>query len=297
LAALLAGLPGCNSPDATVGPGGANSGGGGAGGAGQGGQGGGSGGAGQGGEATGGAGGGGGSATGPKAQWAKSIGSQSGWEYGEGLAIDAVSDIYVLGRYDSALKFSDGDVLFPPQGGGATDVFVTKYGPGGAYQWSKAFGGPDDEYPATLATDGLKMVVIGEYSDVANFEGIALPDAGTQPNIFIMALDPAGAVKWAKGYGDAEEQHALGLGLDAMGNIFATGKLRGSINFGGGGMSLTSAGSDDIFLVKLDGAGGHLWSKRFGDSTSQSPAALAVDPATGEFLHAVRRLARGGRLP
>jgi len=268
-------LTACNSPDATVGPGGG------------GGQGGGSGGNGQGGEGMGGSGGGqggGGPATGLKAQWAKTIGSQSGSEYSEGLAIDAVSDIYLAGRYDSALQFSDGAVLFPPQNGGEEDIFLTKYSPGGAYQWSMGFGGSDYDYAVALGTDGVKLVLLGHHGGVADFGGLKLPDAGTSPNIFIVAFDPSGAVKWGKGYGDPEEQYAVGLGLDTAGNIFATGKLRGSIDFGGGGPSLTSAGSEDIFLVKLDGAGGHLWSKRFGDSSSQSPTALAVDPTSGGVI-------------
>jgi hypothetical protein len=278
-------LAGCNSPDATVGPGGGSGGQGGAGGAGHGeptgsvgpGGAGGAGGA-------GGVGQGGGSGTGPKVQWATTVGSQSGTEYGEGLAIDAVSDIYLLGRYDSALKFLDGEILFPPQSGGGVDIFLAKYSPAGALTWSRGFGGPDDEYPVALGTDGMKLVVLGEYSGVADLGAGPLPDAGFAPNVFIAAFDPTGATKWSKGFGDSEQQDAVGLGLDAAGNVFATGTLEGSINFGGGGMSLTSAGSDDIFLVKLDGAGGHLWSKRFGDASSQSPTALGVDPSSGGVL-------------
>lgn len=299
-ASILIGLPSifvalvsCNSPDATVGPadGGLPSGSGGAGGeigagggqGGSGGAGGGQGGAGGAGGGQGGAGGGqgGGSPAGPKAQWAKTIGSQSGWEYAEGLAIDALSDIYLAGRYEQALQFSDGAVLFPPQGGGGVDVLVTKFSPGGEYKWSKGFGGPDDEFPVGLGTDGTKLVVLGHYWGAANLGAGALPDAGSYANVFLMSLDPAGAVKWTKAYGDGEEQYAAGLGLDQTGNIFVTGKFQGSINFGGGGMAMTSAGSDDIFLAKLDGAGGHIWSKRFGDSSSQSPAALGVDKSTG----------------
>jgi len=46
-----------------------------------------------------------------------------------------------------------------------------------------------------------------------------------------------------------------------------TGFFAGSINFGGG--ALTSAGADDIFLVKLDADGGHVFSKAFGDAEDQ----------------------------
>jgi len=62
--------------------------------------------------------------------------------------------------------------------------------------------------------------------------------------------------------------------------------MSGAADFGGG--LLTSAGESDAFAVKLDAAGNHVWSKRFGDSSFQEAFGIAADPAgnvvvTGRF--------------
>jgi hypothetical protein len=54
-----------------------------------------------------------------------------------------------------------------------------------------------------------------------------------------------------------------------------TGVFGGTVDFGGD--TLTSAGSPDIFLAKFDTNGGHLWSKRFGDSRVQYGRSVACD--------------------
>jgi len=50
-----------------------------------------------------------------------------------------------------------------------------------------------------------------------------------------------------------------------------------------GGGPLTSAGGTDIFVVKFDPNGNHLWSQRFGDSDSQYGTGVAAD-ATGNVI-------------
>ena len=84
-------------------------------------------------------------------------------------------------------------------------------------------------------------------------------------------------VTWAARAGDVTDQTALGVAIDAQGNVLVTGSFHGTIDWGGA--PLVSAGGSDIFLVKLDAAGKHLWSKRFGDASDQSASAVAVNAA------------------
>ena len=86
-------------------------------------------------------------------------------------------------------------------------------------------------------------------------------------------------VTWADRAGDVVDQTALGVAVDAQGNVLVAGSFHGTIDWGGG--PLVSAGGSDIFLVKLDSAGKHVWSKRFGDAADQSATAVAVG-ATGD---------------
>jgi hypothetical protein len=56
--------------------------------------------------------------------------------------------------------------------------------------------------------------------------------------------------------------------VDGAGNAFVLGNFNGSLNFGNGAMA--SVGNGDLFLTKLDPAGNALWSKHFGDATSNN---------------------------
>jgi hypothetical protein len=59
------------------------------------------------------------------------------------------------------------------------------------------------------------------------------------------------------------------------GDVVIAGKLRKTIDFGGG--PLESAGSDDVFVARLDAEGNHIWSKRFGDNAAQVVRGVSAD--------------------
>lgn len=65
--------------------------------------------------------------------------------------------------------------------------------------------------------------------------------------------------------------------LDANGNIVMAGTLESPSDFGGG--VLTSAGADDVLLVKLDATGSHLWSVAYGDDGNQCNSGVFLDCA------------------
>ncbi|WP_438001744.1 SBBP repeat-containing protein [Sorangium sp. So ce185] len=84
-----------------------------------------------------------------------------------------------------------------------------------------------------------------------------------------------GDLEWARGAGGPGTDEGRGIASDAAGNLYITGFFSGTVDFGDG--PLTSAGQEDIFLVKLDPSGTLLWSKRFGSGLSEKGHAVAVD--------------------
>ncbi|MEZ4307116.1 MAG: MopE-related protein [Polyangiaceae bacterium] len=89
-------------------------------------------------------------------------------------------------------------------------------------------------------------------------------------------LPDCGTPLWAKGFGAAGQQQAYDIATDASGNVYVVGSFAQSIDFGGG--PLVSAGGTDVFLVKLDPDGNHLWSKGFGSAgIYQEAFGVAVD--------------------
>ena len=118
-------------------------------------------------------------------------------------------------------------------------------------------------------------------------------------DIFVAKLDSGGNHVWSKRFGDGNHQYAPAVAVDDLDNVLVAGYFVGAVDFGGG--TLTSAGGEDIFLAKFDSGGGHQWSKRFGDaSTEQQAWGVAIDGSgnaiiAGYFTGAVDF--GGGALP
>ena len=160
------------------------------------------------------------------------------------------------------------------------DIFVAKFNPtNGSHLWSKRFGDSNNDIAWGVAVDGGgNAVVTGYFRGSVNFGGGNLTSAGSN-DVFVAKLDFSDNHVWSKRFGDADDDFAEGIGVDAAGNVLIAGSFSGKIDFGGG--SLVSAGQRDIFLAKLDAAGNHRWSKRFGDANSDIAHDVALEPLTG----------------
>src|SRR5206468_12013956 len=125
------------------------------------------------------------------------------------------------------------------------------------------------------------LLVTGRFNGTIDFGNGALGSAGGF-DVFLAKLDPNGIAIWSKRFGDLEnEQEPFGVTTDRSNNVLLTGRFKGAMDFGGG--PLASAGQDDGFLAKFDPAGGHLWSRSFGDTGSQRGQAVAAE-ANNEIL-------------
>lgn len=82
-----------------------------------------------------------------------------------------------------------------------------------------------------------------------DFGGGALTSAGLFDIFVAKYAGTDGAHQWSKRFGSTSNDAGYGITVDATGDVVATGYFMGSVDFGGG--SLTSAGTLDIFLVKL----------------------------------------------
>jgi hypothetical protein len=145
----------------------------------------------------------------------------------------------------------------------------------GSLLWAKRFGDASLQTGKSIAVDaGGNVVVTGTFAGTTDFGGGLEMCAGAG-DIFIVELDPSGGYRWSKSFGDASNQTGESVATDGSGNIFFTGDLSGSTNFGGG--LLSSAGGVDIVVAKLGPDGTHLWSKRFGDAGDQYGASVTAD--------------------
>src|SRR5262245_41911891 len=70
-------------------------------------------------------------------------------------------------------------------------------------------------------------------------------------------------------FGDSWDQQALSSTVDPLGNIIVTGYFEGTMDFGG--RPLVASGPWNMFIVKFDASGNHLWSMSFASTGTRFP--------------------------
>ena len=203
----------------------------------------------------------------------------SGWggplgDEGNSLAVDAANNIFFGGYANGPVDFGCGPVAVAA---GNDAALLMKRSPAGACLWNRSFG--HNSQIVGVAADAVGDVVAtgihGIDIDIDLGNGHVTSVGGNDG--FVVKLDPGGAPLWSKTFGDAAAQTADSVAVDSAGDVIAYGYFNGTIDLGGG--PLESAGSSDLYVVKYSPTGVHLWSKRFGDVTTQLAKGLAVDPS------------------
>ncbi len=230
--------------------------------------------------------------------WSKRFG---GIDYDEvkGVAVDAAGNVIITGSFRGAIDFGTGLLV----SAGEDDIFAAKFNASGVCLWAKRFGAVGDPFYHTdrgygVAVDALGNVLLtGYFGGVVSFGGNSLTN-WSGVDMYVTKLTPDGAHIWSKNFPNSANDKGFSIVADRNGDVILTGCYLGQINYGGG--AFTSAGSEDVFVLKVSGASGaHLWSKSFGANVDDEGLGLAVDSAnnvivTGFFNYTIN--AGGGSL-
>ncbi|HLP88021.1 MAG TPA: SBBP repeat-containing protein [Nostocaceae cyanobacterium] len=214
--------------------------------------------------------------------WAKSLGSSSSDE-GNSIAVDSTGNVYTIGSFNGTVDFDPNSGFFNLTSKGSNDIFISKLNSNGSFAWAKSFGSIDLDYGRSIAVDNAGNVyTTGSFNGTVDFD----PGNGTFnltsngfDNIFISKLNSDGSFAWAKNLGGSGSDRGYSIVVDAMGNIYATGHFSGTTDFdpNNGTFNLTSKGSWDIFISKLNSDGSFGWAKSFGSSNLDIGSSIAVD--------------------
>jgi len=86
--------------------------------------------------------------------------------------------------------------------------------------------------------------------------------------------------EWAKSMGDTLVDGGKAIAVDASGNVYTTGFFEGTVDFDPDDIevhNLTSDGSYDVFISKLDSEGNFIWAKRMGGMLADAGHSIALD--------------------
>jgi len=197
---------------------------------------------------------------------------------GSAVTVDATGSIYITGHFLQHISFGDGNLLAYDVG-----LYVAKFDADGTLAWRKTFSGNAQTWGRAIAVDDLGSIYVGGWlTGSVDLGGGELIAGGSESDAFLAKFDSLGHHVWSKHFGDASAQAVEVLTIDLSGNVVFGGSFAGAIDVGGG--NLYSAGSRDVFLAKVDSAGNHLWSKRYGNFDHQSIGSLATTSSGGFVL-------------
>jgi hypothetical protein len=165
-------------------------------------------------------------------------------------------------------------------------------------EWAKGIGGSGLDQGRSVTNDAQGNVYCtGKFTNTVDFNpgaGVFNLTAVGSYDSYVLKLDAAGNFVWAKRFGGVAEDFSESIALDNSGNIIVAGHYIGTADFDPGTTSfnLTSNGSEDIFILKLDPSGNFIWAKSIGAGNSDQNNSVATDPsgniyAVGQFTFTV----------
>jgi len=213
-------------------------------------------------------------------QWAIRAGGYVG-ESGYGIAVDSSGNSYVTGHFMFSATF--GSTTLTSQG--SADVFVAKLDTNGVWEWAVSGGGSLPDYVCDIALDSNgNTYLTGDFEGSATFGTDTITSLGNV-DVFIAKLDRNGTWLWAKSGGSVSIERGYDVAVDRSGNAYIAGVFLVSITFGA--TTLTSQGSWDVYVVKLNSNGDWQWVVSCGSSSTEGAWGIAVDTSGNPYISGV----------
>ncbi len=213
--------------------------------------------------------------------WAHSFNGTNN-EYGYHISIDPFNNIVLNGIIESNTDFdpSPANAFLNPIGN--YDGYIAKYSSGGGFLWAKLIGGSGLEYCAKTTFDDLGNVyAVGTFESTIDIDpgpGNHFVTSNGGTDCFILKLDTNGDFIWANTFGANSSD--ISARITSKGNdIYVGGSLNGSQTFTtiNGTTALTSNGSSDIMLAKLNTNGEYVWVNSWGGAASEVIYSIHID--------------------
>jgi hypothetical protein len=191
---------------------------------------------------------------------------------GNAVAANRNGDVWTVGDY----------YPFAPQDTRNSDVFITRHDSLGRTLWYATFGGSEADSAQSVALDeSANCYVTGTFNGTAKFGGFTLTSRGDR-DVFVLKCDPLGRVLWARQAGGFYTDVGSRITVDSEGSCLVAGYFLVAADFGS--THLTSGGSADAFVMKLDTDGHAQWAVQASGTANMGVYGLSVDRAGSAYL-------------
>ena len=206
-----------------------------------------------------------------------------GNDAGISIAVDSLGNIYQIGSFQGTVNFGG----ISRSSIGSTDYFLGKYDPNGTIKWVKTLNGASNYLISKVIVDESNFIYIsGYFSGNVDLEGVTLNSLGSFDN-FLAKYDTHGTLIWVKTYGGNQDDRGKDHAFDKNGNFYVTGEFNDTYDFYG--ISKTSAGGKDLFLMKYSPSNSVGWVQTFGGVNDESGSSVALDYLGNVYISGNKR--------
>lgn len=219
--------------------------------------------------------------------WAKSLDYTNPYE----IAVDASGNIYITGVFAGTVDFDPGpgvsimaELHWSP--------YILKLSAAGNFLWSRQISNSAGSVATFfgLETSVGGNVIMSNYfmgtTDLDPTAGVYSVTAVGASDLYIVNLDSIGNYVWGKVITGSSTEYITSISQDAAGNIYCTGGFQGVMDAdpGPGLFSMTSSGSSDAFIIKLNSSGIFQWAKQLMGPNMDFGKSIDVDAAGNAFI-------------
>jgi len=202
-------------------------------------------------------------------EWNVQFGGNSAKSHVIGSATDDDGNLYMYNYTSGTIDYFGTNV--------DEGIFISKQDGMGNIDWVKQYNGVFVSYSVgnniEIDPSNQNIYFTGFFTDTIFIPGQPSLIPATDGSIFIIKYDVNGNFKWSKK--EDFEGNTLCLAPDYSGNIILSGTFANTISISG--TSLTSAGSDDCFIVKYDANANKQWALRAGGMDIEYSGFVSTD--------------------
>jgi hypothetical protein len=165
------------------------------------------------------------------------------------------------------------------------DFWVIKYSLNNNFEWSKTFGGSDDDRGVDIiatSDNGFALLGFSKSND-----GDVTTNAGAQ-DFWIIKITSDGSISWQKSFGFNGADSGSSLIQTSDNGYLITGVLDVTASNGQGNSSKNRQkhAGGDVWAIKLDSSGNLEWSKYYGGSFTDVPFGVVESSDNGFIIAA-----------
>ena len=180
-----------------------------------------------------------------KVEWAVKLGDTN-QDQAVGVAVDVDGNVYVTGTFLGKFEVQDSSYTAV----GSFDSYLVKLNDKGKVQWVSIATGNSLQTATDVAVDESKNVYwFGQYFGSSTIAGRSLAQAGGSYDLFLAKISSKGKPIRVKGYGGSSTELAKLITTNGK-HILFTAQYFGSFSIGS--TSISSSGSYDVAMVKMD---------------------------------------------